>query len=423
MAEQTGKKKLSLSVQIFLALFLGMIAGVLLHYAIPSSSFKDSFITEGVLYVVGQGFIRLLQMLVVPLVFCSIVCGTIATGDMKTLGKVGVKTLLFYIVTTVVAISIAIRIAQFIDPGVGIQLDSVEVADVVVPEDLSFSNTILNLIPQNPIKALAEGNMMQIILYAVFLGIALAKLKQQIPVVVSFFEQTNEALMELTNLVMLFAPAGVFCLICRTFANIGFGAFLPMLKYMGCVVLALFVQCFIVYPTLLATFAKLNPFRFIRKFFPVMTFAFTTSISAAVVPLNIETLCRRIGVSRKIASFTIPLGATINMDGTAIMQGVAVIFISQVYGVVLSSTDLVTVIFMTTVASIGTAGLPSIGLITLTMILTSVGLPTEGIALIMGIDRILDMLRTAVNVTGDGVCTTIVAKQNNEFDSEIFAQD
>ena len=423
MAEQTGKKKLSLSVQIFLALFLGMIAGVLLHYAIPSSSFKDSFVTEGVLYVVGQGFIRLLQMLVVPLVFCSIVCGTIATGDMKTLGKVGVKTLLFYIVTTVVAISIAIRIAQFIDPGVGIQLDSVEVADVVVPEDLSFSNTILNLIPQNPIKALAEGNMMQIILYAVFLGIALAKLKQQIPVVVSFFEQTNEALMELTNLVMLFAPAGVFCLICRTFANIGFGAFLPMLKYMGCVVLALFVQCFIVYPTLLATFAKLNPFRFIRKFFPVMTFAFTTSISAAVVPLNIETLCRRIGVSRKIASFTIPLGATINMDGTAIMQGVAVIFISQVYGVVLSSTDLVTVIFMTTVASIGTAGLPSIGLITLTMILTSVGLPTEGIALIMGIDRILDMLRTAVNVTGDGVCTTIVAKQNNEFDSEIFAQD
>lgn len=423
MAEQTGKKKLSLSVQIFLALFLGMIAGVLLHYAIPSSSFKDSFITEGVLYVVGQGFIRLLQMLVVPLVFCSIVCGTIATGDMKTLGKVGVKTLLFYIVTTVVAISIAIRIAQFIDPGVGIQLDSVEVADVVVPEDLSFSNTILNLIPQNPIKALAEGNMMQIILYAVFLGIALAKLKQQIPVVVSFFEQTNEALMELTNLVMLFAPAGVFCLICRTFANIGFGAFLPMLKYMGCVVLALFVQCFIVYPTLLATFAKLNPFRFIRKFFPVMTFAFTTSISAAVVPLNIETLCRRIGVSRKIASFTIPLGATINMDGTAIMQGVAVIFISQVYGVVLSSTDLVTVIFMTTVASIGTAGLPSIGLITLTMILTSVGLPTEGIALIMGIDRILDMLRTAVNVTGDGVCTTIVAKQNNDFDSEIFAQD
>ena len=423
MAEQTGKKKLSLSVQIFLALFLGMIAGVLLHYAIPSSSFKDSIITEGVLYVVGQGFIRLLQMLVVPLVFCSIVCGTIATGDMKTLGKVGVKTLLFYIVTTVVAISIAIRIAQFIDPGVGIQLDSVEVADVVVPEDLSFSNTILNLIPQNPIKALAEGNMMQIILYAVFLGIALAKLKQQIPVVVSFFEQTNEALMELTNLVMLFAPAGVFCLICRTFANIGFGAFLPMLKYMGCVVLALFVQCFIVYPTLLATFAKLNPFRFIRKFFPVMTFAFTTSISAAVVPLNIETLCRRIGVSRKIASFTIPLGATINMDGTAIMQGVAVIFISQVYAVVLSSTDLVTVIFMTTVASIGTAGLPSIGLITLTMILTSVGLPTEGIALIMGIDRILDMLRPAVNVTGDGVCTTIVAKQNNDFDSEIFAQD
>ena len=196
-----------------------------------------------------------------------------------------------------------------------------------------------------------------------------------------------------------------------------------MLKYMFCVVLALIVQCFVVYPSMLSFFTRLNPLRFFKKFFPVMTFAFTTSVSAAVVPFNIETMVKKIGVSRKLTSFTIPLGATINMDGTAIMQGVAVVFISQIYDMPLTLANLLTVIFMTTVASIGTAGLPSIGLITLTMILVSVGLPTEGIALIMGVDRILDMLRTAVNVTGDAVCTLIVAKQNDEFDSEIFAQN
>jgi Na+/H+-dicarboxylate symporter len=219
------------------------------------------------------------------------------------------------------------------------------------------------------------------------------------------------------------APVGVFCMIAKTFATIGFDAFIPMLKYMLGVALALALQCFVVYQVLLFIFTRLNPFRFIRKFFPVMEFAFSTSTSNATIPMSIDTLDHKIGVSKKISSFTIPLGATINMDGTAIMQGVAVVFIAEAYGYTLTPTMLLTVIATATLASIGTAGVPSVGLITLAMVLTSVGLPTEGIALIMGIDRILDMLRTAVNITGDAVCTTIVAKQEGAFNIETFNKD
>lgn len=222
--------------------------------------------------------------------------------------------------------------------------------------------------------------------------------------------------------VMKVAPIGVFCLISKTFAEIGFAAFGPMLKYMVAVTIALLLQCFGVYQILLLAFTRLNPIRFIKKFFPVMNFAFTTATSNATIPLSIDTLEKKIGVSKKISSFTIPLGATVNMDGTSIMQGVAVVFIAQVYGIKLSGGDLLTVIAIATLASIGTAGVPSVGLITLAMVLSSIGLPTEGIALIMGIDRILDMLRTAVNVTGDAVCTTIVADQQKMLDRNKFMQ-
>ena len=229
--------------------------------------------------------------------------------------------------------------------------------------------------------------------------------------------------MEMTMVVMSVAPIGVFCLIARTFANIGFSAFVPMLKYMGAVILALAIQCFGVYQILLFLFTRLNPMRFIKKFFPVMSFAFTTATSNATIPLSIDTLHKKIGVSKKISSFTIPLGATVNMDGTSIMQGVAVIFIAQVYGISLTPSDLLTVVATATLASIGTAGVPSVGLVTLAMVLQSVGLPTEGIALIMGIDRILDMLRTAVNITGDAVCTTIVAHQEKALDRTVFNEN
>ena len=415
------KKKLDLSTKIFASLIIGALCGVALHYLVPAGSFRDDVIIEGVLYVIGQGFIRLMQMLVVPLVFCSLICGSMAIGDTKTLGKVGIKTVLFYLFTTTLAVTVALTVASIINPGIGVTMDNVSKADITIADKQPFKETLLNIIPKNPVESLANADMLPIIVFALFVGIMLAKLGSKASTVANFFNEFNNIMMEMTMAVMSVAPIGVFCLIARTFANIGFDAFVPMLKYMAAVILALFIQCFGVYQILLFIFTRLNPLKFVKKFFPVMNFAFTTATSNATIPLSIDTLNKKMGVSKKISSFTIPLGATVNMDGTSIMQGV--IFIAQVYGMSLTTSDLITVVATATLASIGTAGVPSVGLITLAMVLQSVGLPTEGIALIMGIDRILDMLRTAVNITGDAVCTTIVSYQEKALDKDVFNQN
>ncbi len=417
------KKKLSLSTIIFIALLTGAIFGILIHYFIPEGYFRDTILINGILYVLGNGFIRLMQMLVVPLVFCSLVCGAMAIGDTKTLGTVGVKTIIFYLITTALAVCLALSVASLINPGLGMHETVSDTSAAVETTTINFADTLLNIIPKNIFNSLANGDMLPVIVFALFTGILLASMSNRVSTVANFFSQFNDIMMEMTTAVMKVAPVGVFCLIAKTFAGIGFDAFVPMLKYMGSVILALALQCFVVYQVLLFLFTRLNPFRFIRKFFPVMTFAFSTSTSNATIPLSIDTLFKKIGVSKRISSFTIPLGATINMDGTSIMQGVAVIFIAQAYGIDLTPSALATVVATATVASIGTAGVPSVGLVTLSMVLTSVGLPTEGIALIMGIDRILDMLRTAVNITGDAVCTTIIAKQQGAFKKEVFDAD
>lgn len=414
------KKKLGLSTRIFIALLLGALFGLFINFGLPSGTLKDTILINGILYIVGNGFIRLMQMLVIPLVMCSLICGTMSIGDTKTLGKVGIKTLLFYVATTALAVSIALGVGLAIQPGVGLNIKAVESTDISITENISLSDTLLNIIPKNVFASMAEGDMLPIIVFSVFVGIMLAKLGKKATTVSNFFSEFNDIMMQMTITVMEAAPIGVFCMIAKTFATIGFDAFIPMLKYMFCVIFALALQCFGVYQILLLVFTRLNPLIFIKKFFPVMQFAFSTSTSNATIPLSIETLKEKIGVSRRISSFTIPLGATINMDGTSIMQGVAVVFIAEAYGMELTPTMLGTVIITATLASIGTAGVPGVGLVTLAMVLTSVGLPTEGIALIMGIDRILDMLRTAVNVTGDAVCTTVVANQEGLLDREVF---
>ena len=411
---------IGLSTKIFIALLAGAVFGLLINFFLPTGVFKDTILIDGILYIIGNGFIRLMQMLVIPLVICSLICGTMSIGDTKTLGRVGVKTLVFYTATTAVAISIALILAILIRPGVGLNMSVIETPDVGVTENVSFTDTLLNIIPKNIISSMADGDMLPIIVFSVFVGIMLAKLGEKTATVSKFFAEFNDIMMEMTITVMKAAPIGVFCMISRTIATIGFDAFLPMLKYVSCVFFALAVQCLGVYLLLLFGFTGLNPFTFVKKYFPVMEFAFSTSSSNACIPLSIETLKDKLGVSSKISSFTVPLGATINMDGTAIMQGVAVVFIADAYGIELTAGMLATVIATATLASIGTAGVPGVGLITLAMVLTSVGLPTEGIALIMGIDRIVDMLRTAVNVTGDAVCTTIVAKQAGMVDKKVY---
>ena len=287
-------------------------------------------------------------------------------------------------------------------------------------ESLSFADTLLNIIPKNPIEAMANGDMLQIIIFALFVGVLLAKRGEKADTVAQFISQFNDLMMDMTMAVMKVAPVGVFCLVAKTFSGIGVDAFGSLLKYMACVMIALLLQCLGVYQILLYLFTRLNPMRFVKKFLPVMGFAFSTATSNATIPMSIETLDQEMGVSRKISSFTIPLGATINMDGTAIMQGVAVVFVAQAFGITLTPSDYLTVIATATIASVGTAGIPSVGLVTLSMVFVSVGLPVEGIGIIMGIDRVLDMARTAVNITGDAVCTTIIASREKALNREVF---
>lgn len=421
------QKKLGLTTMIFIALILGAITGVIINLSLSSQKFVMDYIVNGAFYIVGQGFIRGMQMLVVPLVFCSIVCGAAAIGDTKTLGKVGLKTVMFYMATTVLAVTLALGVASVVNPGKGANLAKMMTAAKAAGSTVgktttstSAVDTILNIIPTNPIQALANGDMLAIIFFALLIGIILAKLGERVQLMTNFFSQGNDIMMEMTMMVMKVAPIAVYCLIARTFSSMGFSVIIYMLKYVVAVLIALLLQGFGVYQILLFIFTRLNPLKFIKKFFPVMAFAFSTATSNATIPLSIETLEEKLGVSRKISSFTIPLGATVNMDGTSIMQGVAVVFVAQAYGITLTPMNMLTVIATATLASIGTAGVPSVGLITLTMVFNSVGLPAAGITLIMGIDRILDMARTAINITGDAICTTIVAYQNNELDKTLY---
>lgn len=413
------KKRNSQSKKIFIGLILGIVVGILLHTLVPDSHFKNDILIDGIFYTIGQLFIRLMQMLVVPLVFFSIADGCRNIGDTETLGKVGVRIVAYYLLTTALAIVVALSLASLIRPGKGMNMSIGDQSFEAVDTDISLVDTILDFVPTNPIEALATGNMIQIIIFAVLVGLLIASMEDRLITLGNIVTEMNDLMMGMTMWVMKLAPVGVFFLIARTFSNLGFDAILSMLSYMGSVLGSLVAQLILVYMLLLSLFVRVNPFKFIKKYTQVMTFGFSTASSSATVPLNINTL-EEMGVDRKISSFTIPLGATVNMDGTAIMQGVAVIFISNAYGITLSPTDFLTVILTATIASVGTAGIPSVGLVTLSMVLESVGLPVEGIAIIMGIDRILDMARTTVNLSGDAVGTIIVANTVNAFDKNKF---
>ena len=427
MGEKPKRLHIGLTGSILIALGLGLLCGVIFHYLVPAGTVRDDVFVNGIFYVVGQGFIRLMQMLVVPLVFCSIVCGASSIGDTKTLGTIGLKTLAFYLCTTALAVTVALSIGNLINPGRGVDMSSMVASDTSTLSssantDVSFTDTLLNIIPKNPIQALASGDMLAIIFFALFVGIILSTMGRKVEVVHRFFEQFNDIMMKMTSMVMYVAPIGVFCLLARTFANIGFDAFLPMVKYMLGVLLALAVQCLVVYMVLLTVFARINPMKFLKKFVSVMMFAFSTATSNATIPLNIETLEKKMGVDRRISSFTIPLGATINMDGTAIYQGVCAVFIATCYGVDLTLGQMITIVLTATLASIGTAGVPGSGVVMLTMVLESVNLPVAGIGLVIGVDRIFDMGRTTVNITGDAACALVVSNLEKKAEARRAAR-
>ncbi|GIU11875.1 dicarboxylate/amino acid:cation symporter [Shewanella morhuae] len=412
------KNKLGLTSKILIGMGAGIALGLVLRNAFPESDIVNDYITEGFLHVIGTIFISSLKMLVVPLVFISLVCGTCSLSEPSKLGRLGGKTLAFYLFTTAIALVVAIVSAVLIHPG-NASL-ATEKMEYIAKEAPSLSSVLINIVPTNPMQALSEGNMLQIIIFAVIFGFAIAHIGERGKRVAALFEDLNEVIMRVVTLIMQLAPYGVFALMAKLALTLGLGTFESVVKYFFVVLGVLLVHAFIVYPTLLKLFSGLNPLIFIRKMRDVQLFAFSTASSNATLPITIEASEHRLGVDNKIAAFTLPLGATINMDGTAIMQGVATVFIAQVFGIELSLTDYAAVVVTATLASIGTAGVPGVGLIMLAMVLNQVGLPVEGIALIIGVDRLLDMVRTAVNVTGDCVATVIIAKSEGEFNEAVF---
>lgn len=411
------KKKMSLTSKIFIGLISGLITGLIL-YQLKGNAFVDNYIVGFAFHLVGKVFINSIKMMVVPLVFVSLTVGAASVGDIKKLGRIGSKTLGFYLTTTAIAITIAIALSSFVQPGVGFDLPSDAVYEA--KEAPKLVDVIIDMVPKNPIDSLANGKMLQIIVFSMLLGTAITALGDKATKVREGFEALNEVILKLVMLIMNLAPYGVFALVGKTFFELGYEAMPPLLKYMGCVLFALIVHAIVTYQGLLFAFTRLNPIKFFKNFAPAMMVAFSTASSSSTLPITMETAEERLGVSKSVASFTLPLGATINMDGTAIMQGVATVFLAQAYGLQLGVGDFLTVILTATLASIGTAGVPGVGLIMLSMVLTQIGIPVEGIAIIMGIDRILDMCRTAINITGDAACTLIIAKQEGEFNQALY---
>jgi len=413
------KGKYGLTTKVLIALVIGIIVGILV-YSMPSGTLKDTVLVDGIFLFLGQVFLRGIMMLVVPLVFISLVNGAANMGDVTKLGRIGSKTILFYMTTTAIAIVIALTLGVLLKPGIGLDMGAVEAVDVAARETVPLVQIFYEMIPNNIVGAMASGNMLQIIVFALITGIGISLLGEKGAYLSNLFEKLNDLIMKLVEIVMIFAPIGVFGLIARTFSTVGYSAMIPLMKYIGTVYIGLLIHATVVYGSMFKIFAGLSLRKFYKKFLPAMSVAFSTASSGATIPVTLEITERDMGISKEVSAFTIPLGATINMDGTAIMQGVASLFVAQVYGIEMTFAMMLTIVLTATLASIGTAGVPGAGAIMLTLVLQSVGLPLEGIGLIMGIDRLVDMARTAINVTGDAVCTTIIAKSEGALNEEIF---
>ena len=412
---------MQLSSRILLGMVLGIILGLILNSlggADPDKTPVISWFVNNVFDVVGQVFVISLKLLVVPLVFFSLVCGSASMGEDVKMGQVALKTVSLYLMTTAIAVSLALTIANIVDPGVGINTS--EAANYVAKEAPSFKDVFIGIFPSNPFQAMVEGNMLQVIVFAILVGIAILQAGESGNKVLRGCQMISDVIMRMVSILMNFAPYGVFCLLAKLFTGQGFSAIVNLALYFGTIVFVLLLHASVVYTTIFTIFTRLNPVTLFKNMRPAMLFAFSTSSSNATMPITLNVAKNRVGAHNSIASFTVPLGATVNMDGTAIMQGIATVFIAQAYGLDLSMTEYFAVIATATLASIGTAGVPGVGLITLAMVLQQVGLPVEGIGLIIGVDRLLDMLRTVVNVSGDGMVTAVVANSEGRLDKTIF---
>lgn len=419
---------MSLTNKILLGMVLGVIVGIVFNLLLgdPQAQPADGvgqkvqvYVIDGLFDVVGQIFIASLKLLVVPLVFVSLVCGAAALGGQSRMGPLAGKTLGLYLVCTSVALTLAITCAVLIQPGAGVGIPTA--SNFSAPEIPSFKETLIDIVPSNPLQSMVEANMLQIIIFSILFGLAVSRTEGEAAAnMLKFFNNLNDVIIKMVMMLMQLAPYGVFCLLAKLFASLGMGVILDLAKYFFTVVFVLFLHGIGFYGMLIKILSGLNPIIFFKKMQKVMLFAFSTASSNATIPITLRTVEHDLGVDNRVASFSIPLGATVNMDGTAIMQGIATVFIAQAYNIDIGIAGYVMVVLTATLASIGTAGVPGVGLVTLTMVLQSVGLPVEGIALIIGVDRLLDMIRTGVNVAGDAVVAVIVAKSEKMLDIERY---
>jgi proton glutamate symport protein len=416
-------------MQLYTKILIGLIAGGVLGGVANWLQIAPMISLFSALEPLGTAFINLITMIVIPLVVASLLVGTASLGNLRKLGRIGGKTVAYYMLTTAVAVTIGLGLANVIKPGGGVSettrdelaaryggaaLERMDLAD----QAPGWVETLMSIIPRNPVQAAANMDLLSLIFFTICFGAALTVIQaDRRDAVLNFFHGINEASMVLINWIMELAPYAVFVLIAAVVSNFGLDLLQSLLIYTGVVVLGLLMHAFGTYALVLRFLGRVNPLRFYKRIAAVPLLAFSTSSSNATLPLTIETAKDELGVSDEVASFVLPLGATINMDGTALYQAVAVMFIAQIYGIDLSLADQLIVVLTATLASVGAAGVPSAGIITLIIVLNSVGMGQHvqaGIALILGVDRILDMLRTSVNVTGDLSCSAFIARTEGE---------
>jgi Na+/H+-dicarboxylate symporter len=416
-------------MQLYTKILIGLIAGAVAGAIANLGGIEPLQVLFGELEVLGTAFINLITMIVIPLVVASLMVGTASLGDLRKLGRIGGKTLGYYMATTAIAVTIGLVLANVLQPGAGVseatrdELAARYGGDAAGRMDIAANapnwvDTMLGIIPRNPVQAAAEMDLLSLIFFTICFGAALTVIREdRREVVLNFFHGVNDVSMVLINWIMELAPYAVFVLIAAVVANFGFDLLQSLLMYTVVVVLGLAMHAFGTYGLILAFLARLNPPAFYKRIAAVPLFAFSTSSSNATLPLTIETAEEKVGVSNEVASFVLPLGATINMDGTALYQAVAAMFIAQIYGIDLGLGMQLTIVLTATLASVGAAGVPSAGIITLIIVLNAVGMGEHvqaGIALILGVDRILDMIRTSVNVTGDLTCSAVIARTEGE---------
>ena len=398
----------------------GVITGIILNLFFVNDDLIKNFLVLNIFETISILFLTLLKMIVLPLIFVSIICGTLSISDPNKLTRLGFKTILLYMLSTIIAISIALIISNIFPYSINeIQASSINGYTINEPM-ISEKNFILNFIPENFFFALSSGNVLQVLFFALLMGITASLIKEDIPVFVDLIENLNKILINIVLIIIKITPIAVFCLLAKTFASQGVGVLTPLIQYFVLVILVLLIHFLGSYSILLTLFSNLSRYVFYKKLKQLLVFTFSTSSSNASIPYTMDIVTRKYGVDKSFSSFSIPLGATINMDGTAIMQGCATYFLASYYGVTLEFTDYLTIIITATLASIGTAGIPSAGIIMLSIILEQIGIPLEGIALLLGVDRLLDMVRTSVNVAGDTCVTCIVAKSEDLINTEVF---